>query len=106
MLVHSEVVRAFNALLLKRVIRVGDLDTAIEGFAVMGFPNCFGALDGTHIPIRAPDHSGGRYINRKGYLSVVLQAIVDSCGCFQDIYVGWAGSTHDACVFRNLRLCH
>ncbi|XP_074839433.1 patatin-like phospholipase domain-containing protein 4 isoform X1 [Carettochelys insculpta] len=101
----GEVVRALNALLLKRVVRVGDLDAAVEGFAAMGFPNCFGALDGIPLPIRAPDHSGGRYINRKGYHFVVLQSMVDSCGHFQDIYVGWPGSTHDACVFRNSGLC-
>ncbi|XP_074839438.1 patatin-like phospholipase domain-containing protein 4 isoform X3 [Carettochelys insculpta] len=103
--VLMEVVRALNALLLKRVVRVGDLDAAVEGFAAMGFPNCFGALDGIPLPIRAPDHSGGRYINRKGYHFVVLQSMVDSCGHFQDIYVGWPGSTHDACVFRNSGLC-
>ncbi|XP_074832165.1 uncharacterized protein LOC142001129 [Carettochelys insculpta] len=82
--VLMEVVRALNALLLKRVVRVGDLDAAVEGFAAMGFPNCFGALDGTHLPICASDHSGGHYVNRKGYHSVVLQAMVNSRGRFQD----------------------
>ncbi|XP_074833917.1 uncharacterized protein LOC142002030 [Carettochelys insculpta] len=87
--VLMEVVRALNALLLKRVIRVGDLDAAVEGFAAMGFPNCFGALDGTHIPICTPDHSGGHYINRKGNNTLVLQAMVDSHGRFQEYT--WAG---------------
>ncbi|XP_074861973.1 uncharacterized protein LOC142019253 [Carettochelys insculpta] len=89
--VLMEVIRAINALLLHRLVRLGDPDAAIAGFATLGFPNCFGALDGTHIPIRAPEHSGGRYINRKGYHSVVLQALVDIRGHFLDIYVGWAG---------------
>ncbi|XP_074858993.1 uncharacterized protein LOC142017706 [Carettochelys insculpta] len=53
------VVCVLNAFLLQRVIRVGDLDVAVAGFAALGFPNCFGALDGAHIPIDAPDHSGG-----------------------------------------------
>ncbi|XP_074842037.1 uncharacterized protein LOC142008678 [Carettochelys insculpta] len=100
-----EVVHALNAMLLHRVIRLGDLDAAVARFAAMGFPNCFGALDGTHIPICALDHSGGRYINRRGYHSMVLQAMVDSRGRFQDVYVGWPGCTHNTCVFRNSGLC-
>ncbi|XP_074833753.1 uncharacterized protein LOC142001963 [Carettochelys insculpta] len=104
--VVMEVVRVFNAMVLQRVIRLGDLDAAIAGFAAMGFPNCFGALDGTHIPIHTPDHSGGRYINRRGYHSVVLQAMVDSRGHFQDVYMGWPCCTHNAHVFWNSGLCH
>ncbi|XP_074859612.1 ankyrin repeat domain-containing protein 13C isoform X1 [Carettochelys insculpta] len=103
--IHHEAVRAINAMLLHRLVRLGDPDATIAAFATLGFPNCFGALDGTHIPICAPHHSGGRYMNRKGYHSVVLQALVDSRGRFQDIYVGWPGSTHDARVFRNSGLC-
>ncbi|XP_074870724.1 hepatic leukemia factor isoform X1 [Carettochelys insculpta] len=100
-----KVVRTMNTLLLHRLVRFGDPDAAIVGFASLGFPNCFGALDGTHIPIRALEHSGGRFLNRKGYHSVVLQAMVDSWVCFLDIYVGWPGRTHDARVFRNSGLC-
>ncbi|XP_074839416.1 uncharacterized protein LOC142006825 [Carettochelys insculpta] len=87
--VLMEVVRTINAMLLHRLVRLGDPDAAIAGFATLGFPNCLGALDGTHIPIHAPEHSGGWYINRKGYHSVVLQALVDSRGRFLDIM--WAG---------------
>ncbi|XP_074840796.1 glucocorticoid-induced transcript 1 protein isoform X4 [Carettochelys insculpta] len=102
---QTQVVRAINAMLLHRLVRLGDPHATVAAFATLGFPNCFGALDGTHIPIRAPHHSGGRYLNRKGYHSVVLQALVDSRGRFQYIYVGWPSSTHDARVFRNLGLC-
>ncbi|XP_074843292.1 pancreatic progenitor cell differentiation and proliferation factor-like protein isoform X1 [Carettochelys insculpta] len=103
--VLMEVVRAINALLLHRLVRLGDPDAAIVGFASLGFPNCFGALDGIDIPICAPEHSGGRFLNRKRYHSMVLQALVDSRGRLLDIYVGWPGSTHDARVFRNSGLC-
>ncbi|XP_074838161.1 uncharacterized protein LOC142004404 [Carettochelys insculpta] len=57
--VFMEVVRAINAMLLHRLVRLGDPDATIAAFATLGFPNCFGALGGTHIPIRAPHHSGG-----------------------------------------------
>ncbi|KAG6940320.1 hypothetical protein G0U57_017458, partial [Chelydra serpentina] len=67
----------------------------------MGFPNCGGAIDGTHIPILGLDHQGSQYINRKGYFSMVLQALVDHKGRFTSINVGWPGKVHDARVFRN-----
>jgi hypothetical protein len=41
------------------------------------------------------------YYNRKGFYSIILQAVVDSYGKFIDIFVGYPGSTHDSRVFRN-----
>uniref|UniRef100_K7EYH1 DDE Tnp4 domain-containing protein n=1 Tax=Pelodiscus sinensis TaxID=13735 RepID=K7EYH1_PELSI len=32
---------------------------------------------------------------------MVLQALVDHCGLFTDICVGWSGRAHDAWIFRN-----
>ncbi|KAG6940531.1 hypothetical protein G0U57_015934, partial [Chelydra serpentina] len=79
----------------------GNVQVILDGFAAMGFPNCGGAIDGTHIPILGPGHQGSQYINRKGYFSMVLQALVDHKGRFTNINVGWPGKVHDARVFRN-----
>ena len=50
----------------------------IDGFDnSWGFPNCAGAVDGTHIPIIAPDAAHGDYVNRKGWYSFILQAVCD-----------------------------
>ena len=40
-------------------------------------PQCGGAVDGTHIPIVAPPQSSAEYYNRKGFYSIVLEAVVD-----------------------------
>jgi hypothetical protein len=43
-----------------------------------GFPMCCEAIDRTHIPIIAPTENHADYVNRKGYQSIVMQAVVDS----------------------------
>ncbi len=69
-----------------------------------GFPNCGGAIDGTHIPIIAPVDSHGDYLNRKGYYSLLLQGVCDHKYIFRDINIGWPGRVHDARVFANSEL--
>ena len=74
----------------------------MEGFSVMkGFPRVLGAIDGCHIPMKAPNFCPENYINRKGFHSVILQEICDDKMMFTDCYVGWPGAVHDARVFRN-----
>ena len=66
-----------------------------------GFPMCAGAIDGTHIPIIAPKEDHTNYVNRKGYHSVVKQAVVDCNSLFRDVVIGWPGSVHDARILSN-----
>ncbi|CAM4369389.1 unnamed protein product [Caretta caretta] len=96
-----QVAYAIIELLLSREVTLGNVQVIVDGFVAMGFPNCGGAIDGTHIPILGPDHQGGQYINHKGYFSIVLQALVDHKGRFTNINVGWLGKVHDARVFMN-----
>ena len=42
-----------------------------------GFPQAFGSIDGTHIPILRPQECSADYFNRKGYHSILTQAVVD-----------------------------
>ena len=67
-------------------------------------PNIIGAIDGSHIPIKAPHLFPVDYFNRKGFYSIVLQAVVDHNKKFLDICVGWPGSTHDSRVLTNSNL--
>ncbi|XP_075754878.1 uncharacterized protein LOC142818522 [Pelodiscus sinensis] len=76
--VLMQVVKTINWMLLHRVVRLTNLDAVNQWFGALSFPNCIdGTIDGTHIPIRAPEHQASQYINRKGYFSVLLQAISD-----------------------------
>ena len=65
---------------------------------------CVGAVGGTHIEILAPEEYAKDYYNRKGYYSILMQAVADHRYCFTDINIGWPGSVHDARVFKNSQL--
>lgn len=41
------------------------------------FPQCVGAIDGTHIHIVAPSECSADYYNRKSRYSIIMQAVVD-----------------------------
>ena len=62
---------------------------------------CAGAIDGTHIPIVAPSECHAEYVNRKGYHSIIMQAVVECKYLYRDVVIGWPGSVHDARVFSN-----
>ncbi|XP_038980641.1 uncharacterized protein LOC120110251 [Phoenix dactylifera] len=67
----------------------------------MWFPNCLGALDGTHIRMRVSKKDKPRYRSRKNEISTTVLGV-----CSQDmqfIYVlpGWEGSAHDNRVLRD-----
>ena len=56
---------------------------------------------GSHIPVCAPANMYTDYYNRKGWYSMLVQAVVDPENLFTNLNIGWPGSVHDACVF-----CH
>ena len=82
---------------------LGDaLVNVVNGFEERwGYPQCAGAIDGSHFPISAATESHTDYYNRKGWYSIVIQAVVDHQYIFRDICVGWAGSVHDARILVN-----
>ncbi|XP_018371529.1 PREDICTED: LOW QUALITY PROTEIN: uncharacterized protein LOC108766619 [Trachymyrmex cornetzi] len=76
-------------------------ETVINRFpATSGFPGIIGAIDGTHINIRAPHINPESYVNRKGHHSIQLQAICDHELLFTHCLAGHVGSVHDQRVFR------
>ena len=62
------------------------------------FPQIEGAIDGSHIEIRAPSDNHKDYYNRKQFYSLVLQGVFDSKLLFRHISVGYPGSVHNSRV--------
>ncbi|GBG65542.1 hypothetical protein CBR_g51425 [Chara braunii] len=73
----------------------------LRAFLDKGFPNCHGAVDGTHIyvdkPASAPSEN---YFDRKHRFSVIVQVVVDLDLRVLDVFIGYPGSCHDIRVIQ------
>ncbi|CAM4608237.1 unnamed protein product [Leuciscus chuanchicus] len=104
--VHRCVYAVCNAIrtrMMRRYIYLPGVDEAhdisLRNSRAHLVPQVYGAIDGTHIPIRPPAEGYRDFVNRKGWPSIVLQAVVDDRCIIRDICVGTPGSAHDAAVF-------
>ena len=73
-----------------------------------GFPNCIGAIDGTHVYITSPSNTIAAvdHRNRHQSFSILLQGVVDSKCYFTSINTGPPGSLHDSAHFKSTELYH
>ena len=104
-MIVQDTCKAIVEVLFKKYIsfpRGQALTDVIEGFKTKwGMIQCAGSIDGCHIPIMPPAHNHTDYYNRKGWYSMLLQAVVDHDYLFTDMCSGWPGSVHDARVCVN-----
>lgn len=70
-------------------------------FKRWNFPHCCGAVEGKHICIEQPPHSGSTFWTYRGFHSMVLMAVCDFRYRFLCVDVGAPGRQSDANVFRN-----
>ncbi|XP_053666061.1 putative nuclease HARBI1 [Anopheles marshallii] len=68
-------------------------DAANEFVEFAGIPQVFGIVGCLHIPINHTGKEPEKYINSKGWSSIILQAVVDRKGSFVDISCEHPGRT-------------
>lgn len=74
-----QVTSALKSTLYQRLISLPGRDSLQETmflFEKQAWPQCPGAIDGSHTPMIAPRVQLATYYNRKGYHSIVLEAVV------------------------------
>jgi len=91
------------------MLQVPDTDeewrTIAEEFSSKwNFDHCVGAIDGKHIAIVQPPHSGSVYYNYKHFNSIVLLAVVDASYRFLYVDIGSCGRMSDGGVFNRSSL--
>ncbi|KAK4383716.1 hypothetical protein Sango_2749900 [Sesamum angolense] len=65
------------------------------------FKGCLGALDGTFIDVRVPEHEKGRYRTRKGQVAVNVLGVCNPNMQFIFVLSGWEGSIADSRILRD-----
>ncbi|XP_036319313.1 putative nuclease HARBI1 [Rhagoletis pomonella] len=81
-----------------------EIKRIVDGFAVLGFPQCFGAVDGCHIEVQPRKEDAVDYHNYKGWYSVVLLASCDHRSKFTYINIGSTGRNNDSYIFEKSSL--
>ncbi|XP_050705937.1 putative nuclease HARBI1 [Eriocheir sinensis] len=68
-------------------------------YGLSGFPSVIGAIDCTHIPIKAPANAVV-YLNRKRKYSLNVQVVADSKMRIISFCASFPGSVHDSYIWR------
>ncbi|XP_062550355.1 uncharacterized protein LOC134215122 [Armigeres subalbatus] len=85
-------------------LQKNQIEECLKGFGQIGFPQCYGAIDGCHIEIQPKNDEAIDYHNYKGWYSMVLFASVDYRFRFQYISVGSPGRCNDSKIFESSKL--
>ncbi|XP_064476230.1 putative nuclease HARBI1 [Ornithodoros turicata] len=74
--------------------------TALGCLEIAGFPKVLGAIDCTHVLVKAPNKVLRQaYRNRKGLYSINVQAVCNADCEFTQVTARWPGSTHDSFIW-------
>ncbi|KAK3748964.1 hypothetical protein QZH41_006850 [Actinostola sp. cb2023] len=63
-----------------------------------------GAIDGSLIPIKAPNKEEHLYVCHKGFHAINVMAVCNADLVFTNVLAKWHGSTHDSAVFNTSEL--
>lgn len=76
-------------------------EAQLKFYDIARFPKVLGALDCTHIRVRSPGGDDAEYFrNRKGYMSINVQAIGSANLEILDLVARWPGSSQDQTIWN------
>lgn len=103
--VHS-VVETVNMIKFQQTVNWprNPVTVAQDFYAVAGFPNVSGVVDGTLICIDAPTENEADFVDRHGNHSINCLFVCGPDYTFYYVCANWPGSVHDARVLRNSTL--
>ena len=84
--------------------RIGTCLTVLVIFPIHSPTHCLGAIDGKHIRLTKPPHSGTVNYNYKHFFSTVLLGVCDSRYRLLYVDIGSPGSNSDGGVFSTSNL--
>ncbi|XP_039602265.1 putative nuclease HARBI1 [Polypterus senegalus] len=70
-------------------------------YNITGFPSVIGAVDCTHVALKAPTVDEFAFQNRKGYHSINVQVICDAHLNLLNVVANSPGGTHDSFIVQN-----
>lgn len=73
---------------------------AEDFYRIWNFPHVIGVIDGKHVRIKCPKHSGSMFYNYKKFHSVVLQGVANANYRFITVDIGGYGKQSDGGTFK------
>lgn len=73
--------------------------TMADFYTIAGMPRVIGAVDGSLIPIRAPNNQEHLYMCHKGFHAINTMAVCNAQLLFTNFVCRWHGSVHDSAIF-------
>lgn len=73
--------------------------TMADFYTIAGMPRVIGAVDGSLIPIRAPNNQEHLYVCHKGFHAINTMAVCNARLFFTNFVCRWHGSVHDSAIF-------
>ncbi|XP_067261212.1 putative nuclease HARBI1 isoform X1 [Chanodichthys erythropterus] len=82
-------------------------DMKEEFYRIAGFPNVIGAVDCTHIRIKAPSGAHeANFVTRKSFHNIIVQMVCNADCVISNVVAKWPGSVHDSRIFRASEIYH
>ena len=72
----------------------------LEVHKFAGVPRLIGAIDCTHVLIKALSNHPEQFMNRRRYMSINTQMVVNHRGSITNISARWLGSCHDSRILQ------